>query len=49
MREQFAHFFSHYKDLEMGKWVKVKRWGEPDEAFQLIREGVKRASEGKLG
>ncbi|MFO1145951.1 MAG: inorganic diphosphatase [Rhodospirillales bacterium] len=43
MREQFSHFFSHYKDLETGKWVKVKGWGEPDEAFQLIREGVKRA------
>lgn len=49
MREQFAHFFAHYKDLEHGKWVKVKRWGEPDEAFQLIREGVQRAGETKPG
>lgn len=45
--EQVAHFFDHYKDLEKGKWVKVKRWGEPDEAFQLIRAGVKRAEEDK--
>jgi inorganic pyrophosphatase len=43
--EQVAHFFTHYKDLEVGKWVKVKRWGEPDEAFQLIRIGVKRAED----
>ena len=43
--EQVTHFFDHYKDLEKGKWVKVKRWGEPDEAFQLIRAGVKRAED----
>ncbi|MBK8174506.1 MAG: inorganic diphosphatase [Rhodospirillales bacterium] len=48
MREQFAHFFAHYKDLEEGKWVKVKRWGEADEAFQLIRQGVQRAGEVKI-
>ena len=41
--EQIAHFFGHYKDLEKGKWVQVKRWGEPEEAFDLIREGVERA------
>ncbi len=45
LRDQVAHFFTHYKDLEVGKWVKVKRWGEPDEAYQLIRAGVKRAEE----
>ncbi|MFO1127587.1 MAG: inorganic diphosphatase [Rhodospirillales bacterium] len=43
--EQVTHFFDHYKDLEKGKWVKVQRWGEPDEAFQLIRAGVSRAGE----
>ena len=47
LREQVQHFFTHYKDL--GKWVKVKRWGEPDEAFQLIREGAQRAGEGQAG
>jgi inorganic pyrophosphatase len=45
LRDQVAHFFTHYKDLEAGKWVKVKRWGEPEEAFELIRAGVKRAEE----
>jgi inorganic pyrophosphatase len=49
LREQDAHFFSHYKDLEAGKLVKVKRWGEPDEALELIRQGVQRASEGQAG
>ncbi|MGB8275168.1 MAG: inorganic diphosphatase [Alphaproteobacteria bacterium] len=42
--EQIAHFFSHYKDLEKGKWVKVKRWGEPEEATQLVRDGMARAA-----
>jgi inorganic pyrophosphatase len=45
MMEQIAHFFAHYKDLEKGKWVKVKRWGEPEEAMDLIREGIERAKE----
>ncbi len=29
LREQIAHFFEHYKDLEPGKWVKIKGWGMP--------------------
>ncbi len=43
MIEQFAHFFGHYKDLERGKWVQVKRWGEAEEAFDLLRAGIERA------
>ncbi len=41
--EQIAHFFEHYKDLEKGKWVKVQRWGEAEEANQLILEAMARA------
>jgi inorganic pyrophosphatase len=41
--EQIQHFFSHYKDLEKGKWVKVRRWAEPLEAADLIRAGIERA------
>jgi inorganic pyrophosphatase len=47
LRDQIEHFFAHYKDLEPGKWVKVKRWGEPQEAFDLIRQGMER--DGKDG
>ena len=36
LREQIAHFFAHYKDLEPNKWVKIKRWGEADEALKMI-------------
>src|SRR5471032_2438547 len=41
--QQIEHFFAHYKDLEPGKWVKITRWGDADEAKQLILEGVVRA------
>src|SRR5213594_1666529 len=27
-----THFFEHYKDLEAGKWVKVKGWEGPQAA-----------------
>ena len=41
--QQIQHFFEHYKDLEPGKWVKVLRWGSPEDAHRLIEEGIKRA------
>ena len=41
--QQIQHFFEHYKDLEPGKWVKVKRWGSPEDAYRLIEEGIARA------
>ncbi|MGE0630561.1 MAG: inorganic diphosphatase, partial [Hyphomicrobiaceae bacterium] len=37
------HFFSHYKDLEPGKWVKLLGWGSADEARDLIRAAMNRA------
>ena len=43
--EQIAHFFEHYKDLEKGKWVKVKRWGESEEAMDLIKQAMERAKQ----
>jgi inorganic pyrophosphatase len=41
--QQIQHFFEHYKDLEPGKWVKVLRWGSPEDAHKLIEEGIARA------
>jgi inorganic pyrophosphatase len=40
---QIEHFFSHYKDLEPGKWVKVIGWGDADEARQMIADAIARA------
>ena len=41
--QQIEHFFAHYKDLEPGKWVKIKHWGDVDEAKMLIRQALERA------
>jgi inorganic pyrophosphatase len=40
---QIEHFFSHYKDLEPGKWVKVIGWGDADEARRMIADAIARA------
>jgi inorganic pyrophosphatase len=45
--EQIGHFFTHYKDLEKGKWARVARWAEPEEAQRLILEAIERARSGK--
>jgi inorganic pyrophosphatase len=44
LREQIAHFFAHYKDLEKGKWSKIKGWGNAAEAEKMILEGIERAA-----
>ncbi|MGE4313322.1 MAG: inorganic diphosphatase [Pseudobdellovibrionaceae bacterium] len=43
LKEQIEHFFSHYKDLEKGKWAKTVRWGSAQEAKDLILKGIERA------
>jgi inorganic pyrophosphatase len=40
LKEQIEHFFTHYKDLEKGKWAKVLGWGDAAKAKDLIREGM---------
>ena len=47
--QQIAHFFEHYKDLEPGKWVKLKGWGDAAEAKRLIVEAIERAKAAKKG
>lgn len=42
-RQQIQHFFEHYKDLEPGKWVKLKSWGDVAVAKRLIVEAIDRA------
>ncbi|MBS0411044.1 MAG: inorganic diphosphatase [Proteobacteria bacterium] len=46
-RKQIEHFFSHYKDLEPGKWVKIVRWGDAAEARQMVVDGIARAKAAK--
>ena len=32
-----SHFFTHYKDHEDGKWVKIDGWCDRQEAQELVR------------
>src|SRR5579883_1222803 len=40
--DAIEHFFTHYKDLEKGKWVKVDGWENVESARSEILASVKR-------
>ena len=40
--KQIEHFFTHYKDLEPGKWVKIAGWEDVKVAKKMILEAVDR-------
>ena len=40
--DQIEHFFEHYKDLESGKWVKVRGWEGADAAREEIMASIAR-------
>jgi inorganic pyrophosphatase len=42
--QQIEHFFSHYKDLEPGKWAKIEHWGDAAEAQKFNLQAIARAS-----
>lgn len=42
LTRRIEHFFSHYKDLEENKWVKVDGWTDAAGAEQLVREAMER-------
>jgi inorganic pyrophosphatase len=43
---RIQHFFEHYKDLEKGKWVKVKGWKGIDAAREEITRSAERHAKG---
>ena len=45
--QQIEHFFTHYKDLEKKKWVRIGKWGGADEARQITVEAIERYNEAK--
>jgi inorganic pyrophosphatase len=47
IRQQIEHFFTHYKDLEPEKWVRVGTWGDRQEAMQVIVEAIENAAKVK--
>ncbi|EJW10413.1 Inorganic pyrophosphatase [Rhodovulum sp. PH10] len=44
-RDQIAHFFQHYKDLEKGKWVTIAKWLDTAGAEDLVMKAIARAAE----
>lgn len=44
--KSIVHFFEHYKDLETGKWVKVKGWEDRAAAEKELLASVKRYQAG---
>ncbi len=40
VKSKIKHFFEHYKELEPGKWVKVKNWKDAKEAKELIKKAM---------
>ena len=44
--QQIEHFFSHYKDLEQNKWVKLSSVEEADVAKEMIVAAIERAKGG---
>ena len=46
--QQIEHFFTHYKDLEADKWVRVGKWGDAADARRIVARGD-RAGEGGEG
>ena len=43
--EQIRHFFTHYKDLERGRWAEVRGWEGPDEAARAIDAAIGRVGQ----
>ena len=42
--DKISHFFERYKDLENGKWVKIKGFEDANKAKKLISEAFDRAN-----
>lgn len=40
-KNRIKHFFEHYKELEKGKWVKLKEWRDKDVALEEIKSSLK--------
>jgi inorganic pyrophosphatase len=47
VKQQIEHFFTHYKDLESEKWVRIGNWLGREDAQRIIVEAIERAKEAK--
>ena len=44
VKQQIEHFFTHYKDLEPEKWVRIGKWGDASAAQAVVMESIERAA-----
>ncbi|MCE4609935.1 MAG: inorganic diphosphatase [Desulfurococcales archaeon] len=44
IKDRIKHFFEHYKELEPGKWVKLKDWLSASKAKEEISKAIDRFS-----
>jgi len=42
IKNEIKHFFEHYKELEPGKWVKVRDWKNKAYALEYIKKVIKK-------
>ena len=47
--QQIEHFFTHYKDLEPEKWVRIGTWGNADEARRIVMAAIEAAKQATDG
>ena len=40
VRAKSEHFFSHYKDLEQGKWVRIRGWFDKKRSEDIIMASI---------
>ncbi|RDI42410.1 inorganic diphosphatase [Aquicella lusitana] len=45
--DTIAHFFTHYKDLDKGKWAKLEGWEGIESAKKEIMDSIKRYQQKK--
>jgi len=38
IKNEIKHFFEHYKELEPGKWVKIREWKNCEEAKNFLKK-----------
>lgn len=41
---EITHFFENYKDLEEGKWVKIKGWQDQARALEILKAAQERSA-----
>jgi len=44
IKEKIKHFFEHYKELEQGKWVKLKNFLSKEKATEELQKAIERFS-----